>query len=148
MITTPAAVASASTSPAASTPATTPAASPSTSLIAVTVCTFPADGCTLAGASQYMEIRPNQITNSGDGSGYVKNLVWSNWGGSQATATGTEEVDDCNPNCAQGTFTGYPATVTVAGLKPYGTGLEAYSTIVIQAPAANLTYTYTKDTVP
>ena len=38
--------------------------------------------------------------------------------------------------------------MTLAGLKPYGTGLEAYSTIVIQTPAANLTETYTKDTVP
>ncbi len=38
--------------------------------------------------------------------------------------------------------------MTVAGLKPYGTGLEAYSTIVIQAPAANLTQTYTTGTVP
>ena len=32
---------------------------------------------------------------------------------------------NCTPNCAQGKYTGYPATVTVAGLKPYGTGLEA-----------------------
>jgi len=43
---------------------------------------------------------------------------------------------------------GYPATVTLAGLKPYGTGLEAYSTIVVQAPAANTTETYTTGTVP
>ena len=146
--TTPAAAASVSTTPAASSPATSPAASPSTSLIAVTVCAVPADGCTQPGSAQEMEIQPKQITNSGDGSGYVKNLVWSSWGSAQANATGTEEVNDCNPNCAQGTFTGYPATVTVTGLKPYGTGLEAYSTIVIEAPSANLTQTYTSGTVP
>jgi protein kinase-like protein len=146
--TTPAAARSSATSPARSAPATTPATSSSTSLIAVTVCTFPADGCSVPGAAQYMEVRPKQITNSGDGSGYVTNLVWSDWGSPQATATGTQELDDCNPNCAQGTFAGYPATVTLAGLTPYGTGLEAYSTIVIQAPAANSTDTYTTDTVP
>jgi hypothetical protein len=96
-----------------------------------------------------MEIRPKEITDSGDGSGYVTNLVWSNWGSSQATATGTQEVDNCNPNCAQGKYTGYPATVTVAGLQPYGTGLEAYSTIVIEAQSlTDGTFTYTKDTVP
>jgi hypothetical protein len=142
----------AATTPASSAPATTPAASPATSppasLIAVTVCTFPADGCNVPGAAQYMEVRPRRITNSGDGSGFVTNLVWSDWGSPQATATGTEEVDDCNPNCAQGTYTGYPATVTVAGLTAYGTGLAAYSTIVIQSSAANTTQTYTADTVP
>jgi hypothetical protein len=112
------------------------------------VCTFPADGCNLPGAAQYMEVQPKQITDSGDGSGYVKDLVWSDWGTAQATATGIQEVNDCNPNCAQGSFTGYPATVTLAGLTPYGTGLEAYSTIVIQSPSDNGTETYTKDTVP
>ena len=95
-----------------------------------------------------MEVTPNQITTSGDGSAYVKNLVWSSWGGSQAAATGTLELNNCSPNCAQGTYTGYPATVTLAGLKPYGTGLEAYSTIVVQSPSSNTTYTYTRDTVP
>jgi serine/threonine protein kinase len=102
----------------------------------------------LPGAAQYMEVQPKQITDSGDGSGYVKDLVWSDWGSAQATATGTQEVNDCNPNCAQGSFTGYPATVTLAGLTAYGTGLEAYSTIVIQSPSDNGTETYTKDTVP
>lgn len=38
--------------------------------------------------------------------------------------------------------------MTLAGLTPYGTDLEAYSTIVVQSPAANTTETYTKDTVP
>jgi hypothetical protein len=142
--TTPSVTAS-SSAPASSPPAS---ASPSSSLIAVTVCTFPADGCNLPGAAQYMEVRPTTITDSGDGTGVVKDLVWSNWGSAQATAAGTQEVNDCNPNCAQGTYTGYAATVTLAGLTPYGTGLEAYSTIVIQSPGDNGTETYTKDTVP
>ena len=61
---------------------------------------------------------------------------------------GTLELNNCTPNCAQGTYTGYPATVTLDGLKPYGTGLEAYSTIVVQSPSSNTTYTYTPGTVP
>jgi hypothetical protein len=136
------------TTPATSAPATAPPASPTESLIAVTVCAFPADGCTDAAAAQVMEVRPKEIAISGDGSGSVTDLVWSDWGSPRATATGTMRLDDCNPNCAQGTFTGYPATVTLAGLTPYGTDLEAYSTIVVQSPAANTTETYTKDTVP
>jgi hypothetical protein len=136
------------TTPAGSRPATTPAASPTASLIAVTVCTFPADGCTVPGAAQYMEVRPSQITDSGDGSGYLKDLTWSDWGSPQAVATGLQEVNTCTPNCAQGTYASYPATVTLAGLTPYGTGLEAYSTIVIQSPDAGTTETYTTSTVP
>jgi hypothetical protein len=137
---------SAASSPAA--PATTAPASPANSLIAVTVCTFPADGCTQPGAAQYMEIRPKEITTSGDGSGYVTNLVWSGWGSPHATATGVMKLNNCEPNCAQGKYASYPATVTLAGLTPYGTDLEAYSTIVVQSDAANTTETYTKETVP
>jgi eukaryotic-like serine/threonine-protein kinase len=136
------------TSPSATVPASSPAASPSDSLIAVTVCAFPADGCTDPGAAQYMEVRPKEISISGDSTGEVTSLVWSNWGSPRATATGTEELDDCNPNCAQGHDTPYPATVTLAGLTPYGTGLQAYSTIVVRSEAANTTETYTTDTVP
>jgi len=135
-------------SPATSAPATTPPASPTNSLIAVTVCIFPADGCTQPGAAQYMEVKPKEITTSGDGSGYVTNLVWSDWGAPHATATGTMRLNDCTPSCAEGKYTSYPATVTLAGLTSYGTDLEAYSTIVVQSPAANTTETYTKDTVP
>ncbi len=139
-------IVSATTAPPAS-------ASPTASLIAVTVCTEPVGGCNYVGASQYMEITPKEITpkeitTSGDGSAYVDNLVWSGWGGSEATATGTLKLDNCTPNCAQGTYTGYPATVTLAGPTPYGSHLEAYSTIAVQSPAANTTYTYTRDTVP
>ncbi len=95
-----------------------------------------------------MEAHPSQITDSGDGSGYVKDLVWSSWGGLEATATGIEEIDDCNPNCAQGSFAGYAATMTVTGLEPYGTGLEGYSAIVIKAPGADDTSTFTTGIVP
>jgi hypothetical protein len=95
-----------------------------------------------------MEVRPKEIYVSGDGTGVVTSLVWSNWGESHANATGVIQLDNCEPNCAQGKYTSYPATVTLAGLTPYGTDLEAYSTIVVQSPAANTTETYTKDTVP
>jgi hypothetical protein len=117
-------------------------------VVAAAVCTVPADGCAQSGGAQYMEAKPAKITVSGDGSGYVDSLAWTGWGTARATATGSLHVNDCNPSCAQGTYTAYPATVTLAGLKEYQTGMSGYSTIVVQSPAANLTYTYTKDTVP
>ncbi|MCW2936572.1 MAG: putative molecular chaperone with protein kinase domain [Actinomycetia bacterium] len=139
---------SASAASAAGGSSTGASPSASSSLIAVTVCTEPADGCTVAGASQYMEVKPAKITTSGDGSAYVDKINWSSWGGSRAAGSGTLELNNCNPNCAQGTFTGYPATVTLDGLKPYGTGLEAYSTIVVQSSYSGGDRTYTSGTVP
>jgi hypothetical protein len=139
------ATAAAHGSAAASSP---PAASPSDSLIAVTVCTVPADGCTLPGASQSMGVQPKEITTSGDGSAFVDGLTWTGWGTARAVGSGTLKLNDCTPSCAQGTYTSYPATVTLQGLKPYGTGLEAYSTIFVNSPAASTSYAYTRDLVP
>ena len=90
-------------------PAVTAAGSPA----AVTVCTAPAGGCTLAGDARDMTERPQQIEASGNGAQAVTGLTWTGWGGPQATATGTLRVSDCQPNCASGKVTGYPATVTV-----------------------------------
>jgi hypothetical protein len=135
---------------AASSAAVPPAtAAPPPSPVAVTVCTEPGSGCDFPGGSQYMVATPKQITDSGDGSAYVTGLVWSHWGSPEAVATGIQEVDDCTPNCVQGKYTGYPATVILTGLTPYGSGLDAYSTIVIKAPASPTGgATYTSGTVP
>ena len=130
----------------------TPTATVTNSAVAITVCTLPARGCTLAGAARDMAERPQQIDATGDGSQVVTGLSWTGWGSSRATATGTLRVNDCQPNCATGKFAGYPATVTVSGLTRYGgngNGLEAYSAITIKAPSApTKTYTFTQDTIP
>jgi len=83
-----------------------------------------------------MKTEPTQIFTTGDGSGYLKNLTWSGWGQPTAQGTGVLEVDNCTPNCAQGTFTGYPATVTLTGLTPYGNGNEAYANMTVSAPTS------------
>jgi serine/threonine-protein kinase len=102
----------------------------------IQVCTFPADTCSSSTPSQ-MKSEPTQIVTSGDGSGFVKNLVWSGWGQPTATGTGLEEVDNCNPNCAQGTYTGYQATITLTSLTSYGTsGNQAYANMAISAPGS------------
>jgi hypothetical protein len=95
-----------------------------------------------------MEVEPNMITDSGDGSGYIKNLVWTNWGSPEATATGTQEVNNCEPNCAQGSYSPYPATVTVSNPQPYGDGLQGYATMVMNCPDVKLSYTVTSHLVP
>jgi hypothetical protein len=51
---------------------------------------------------------------SGDAGDIVDRLVWSSWGATQAIGHGRWHYLNCVPNCAQGTATPYPATLTVS----------------------------------
>ncbi len=75
------------------------------------------------------------IITSADGSGLVQKLIWSGWGSATAQGFGLLEIDNCNPDCAQGPYTSYPATVTLSQLTPYGHGKQAYAQMVISAPS-------------
>jgi hypothetical protein len=50
------------------------------------------------------EVRPGTFDLFCDGSGYFTRLRWSTWNASTAAATGVLYVDNCEPNCAQGTW--------------------------------------------
>ncbi len=135
--------------PSASGSPASPSPSPVGSLTQIKVCISPALTCTSFGGPARMKTEPTQIVTTAAGSGYVRSLTWSGWGDSQAVGTGVLEVDDCNPNCAQGTFTGYPATVTLSGLTPFGNGKHAYSAMTISAPSApSPTESFTLGLVP
>jgi hypothetical protein len=138
----------ASSAPASTAPASTAPASPSISAADFRACTVPLDGCGSSDSDNSMEVEPNQITDSGDGSGYIKNLTWTGWGTSYATATGTQMVNDCNPNCAQGTYSPYPATVTATSPTAYGNGLQGYAEIDMKCPDVGLHYDITSGLVP
>ena len=49
---------------------------------------------------------------SGDGTTGLWDMTWTSWTGTEAVGTGTEKLDDCNPNCAAGTLHAVPVTVT------------------------------------
>ena len=63
----------------------------------------------------------------------LAHLVWSGWGTSTAHATGTLEMNTCTPNCAQGTFHSYPATVTARGSTEVGPGEISYTEVQVSA---------------
>jgi serine/threonine-protein kinase len=132
----------AGTAPAHSAPAghgTTSKASPAAApLTEFKVCTFPADTCT-SGSTAGMKTEPAKIITSADGSGYVKDLQWSDWGKATTQGAGILEVNDCNPSCAEGTFTGYQAAITLSVLTPYGNQKQAYADMAISAPGAPYT---------
>ena len=95
-----------------------------------------------------MQTEPTDMSSTADGVQSVEGITWSDWGSPTATGTGTMEVDNCDPNCASGTDTGYPATVTLSRLTPYLTGTEGYTTIVFSAPTSPVKPTTTFTEVP
>jgi len=60
------------------------------------------------------QVKPSRIFNGGDPTGLVTGVVWSSWGGAQATGTGTAEYLGPNQTVAQGTEE--PATVVAFDL--------------------------------
>jgi hypothetical protein len=49
---------------------------------------------------------------SGDGTSGLYGMTWPVWNGTEAVGTGTEKLDDCNPNCAAGTLHAVAVKVT------------------------------------
>ena len=103
--------ASASTSPAQ--PATTPA-SPATATASPVAAgggtspaaqqVFLAEGGDVRGHADYRPACGTGCGLSGDGTTALWNMTWTAWDSGQADGTGTEKIDDCNPNCAAGTL--------------------------------------------
>jgi hypothetical protein len=44
-------------------------------------------------------------------------LAWTNWTATGASGTGKVWEKSCTPNCAQGNFAYYPATITLSGVE-------------------------------
>jgi len=109
----------------------------------VKVCYSPVIPCN----GSLMKSEPATLLLSGDGSIFVAGITWSGWGTTTAQGTGTLRVDNCDPNCAAGTLSNYPATITVSGLTPYNGG-QAYSSMTVSAPSDSFSQTYDHNLVP
>jgi hypothetical protein len=117
-----------SSATAASQPVTVPAASTAPASVSPSpASTVPASAAPNAGVptlgqpvgdfahgAGFGQVKPPRIFNGGDPSGLVTGVVWSSWGGAQATATGTAEYLAPNETIAQGTQE--PATVVAFDL--------------------------------
>jgi len=51
---------------------------------------------------------------SGDGTIALWDMTWPTWGSAVADGTGTEKLDDCDPNCAAGTLHAVRVAVTLS----------------------------------
>lgn len=118
--------------PTSAPPTSTPTSAPATSAAAseVGVCVTPVVTC-----RGELKTEPTQIILSGDGTAFVTGLLWTGWGSNGATGSGTLKLDNCDPNCAQGSLTGYEATVVLSDLTGY-VGGAAYATMMVAAPGS------------
>ncbi|MGO9792721.1 MAG: hypothetical protein ACLP8S_25360 [Solirubrobacteraceae bacterium] len=62
--------------------------------------------------------KPSNIDFSGDAGNVVTGIRWSVWANAQALGQGTSVIQNCVPNCAQGTNT--PVATTIALSDPQG----------------------------
>jgi hypothetical protein len=92
--TTPASPATATATPVASGGGTSPAAPQ----------VFLAEGGDVRGTTVYRPACASGCPLSGDGTTALWSMTWTAWDSTQADGTGTEKIDDCNPNCAAGTL--------------------------------------------
>jgi hypothetical protein len=53
----------------------------------------------------------NVVVACGDGNFQLRKMKWSAWGASSATGSGNASANTCEPNCAEGKFKNYAATV-------------------------------------
>ena len=63
----------------------------------------------------------------------LSKVTWSSWSASGAKGTGQLGVNNCQPDCASGTFGYTPATITLSS--PHGGAGSSYFTLTWRSPA-------------
>jgi hypothetical protein len=83
-------------------------------------------------------VRPISISYTGDGTGNLVRLKWKNFGGPTASATGIDQVNDCTPDCANGSWHNLAGRVTlIAPIACHGSTI--YSAVRIVHPTSRET---------
>jgi hypothetical protein len=69
---------------------------------------------------EYPVQKPDALTlTCGDGGMYVDKITWSTWDSSGAEGTGYYNVNDCTPDCADGTFRKVEVKVSLSNVANY-----------------------------
>ena len=72
---------------------------------------------------EYPEQKPEAITlTCGDGGMYLDQIEWQSWGVDGAEGTGIYNVNDCNPDCADGTMLNAKVKFSLTSLTEYKGG--------------------------
>ncbi|HLI39075.1 MAG TPA: hypothetical protein VKV80_17305 [Streptosporangiaceae bacterium] len=85
------------------------------------------------------QVRPGGfVLACADGNDYLTGLSWTSWTPDLASAKGTEHLNDCTPDCAQGKFHTYPALTVLWGgaAVSHHPGEKRYTEITLLYPGA------------
>jgi hypothetical protein len=78
--------------------------------------------------------KPSRIDLACDGTNVLTGLKWSSWSSSKASGTGTDALNTCTPDCANGKRHRHAATVTLSKpSKCKGTKHKVFKRIVVVA---------------
>ena len=93
---------------------TAPAQSRDAAWTAAAQSASPASGTTVVvNCVNKPKVRPSGfVLTCADAGDVLTGMQWVNWA-SEAFAAGTEKINNCTPNCAQGTFISYPVLITL-----------------------------------
>lgn len=85
-------------------------------LIAAPASASSLPGIPKCGSSAYgATVKPRTWSSGCTGSSWnVERLMWSSWGRLSASGKGVDRYNDCDPSCADGTTTSYPATLKLS----------------------------------
>ncbi len=125
--------ATATTSPTNPTNPTTPSTSPSGGGPVLIVRTF-------SGSVSYDARKPSMIGFSADSSNVVTHLTWSAWSAAGASGTGSLELNNCQPSCAQGSVTHVAASVHLGAVVS-----GHFTTMTEKAGTLSRSYSYPSD---
>lgn len=87
--------------------------------------------------------RPPIFGFSADGSGYARVHSWTSWTASKATASATMELNQCSPNCAQGSFSSFRGLLVLSDPQPCRDSRLTEFMVVTFIP--NRSHTYPRD---
>jgi hypothetical protein len=124
-----------------------PVPTTTTTTLAPTTTTLPPTTTTVAPALPAAENCDPQLGGSGmeptlifigcaTSADNLSNISWSSWSATSATGTATHNVNNCQPDCAGGTFSSVPVEVTLSDPADLGGGY-VFTTITITPMTAS-----------
>jgi hypothetical protein len=99
---------------ATASPAATTVASAAPATVAAAPVVYLAEGGSVTGTFVHAPSCRPDCALSGDSTASLSDMTWSTWDATEAVGTGTEQLDDCDPNCAAGTLRAIPVRVTLS----------------------------------
>jgi hypothetical protein len=88
---------------------------------------------------EYPTQKPEAITfTCADGNMYVDLILWSEWNQTGARGTGTYNVNDCEPDCADGTMLRGPVDITLSNPTEYKGKFYLRTLVINSADGKNL----------